>query len=128
TLILVYKRKFLLFRYSVVIVTTFYIILSYAQPDYFIARYNVLQAEQVNVNDVEYMIYGLSQDAAPAVADINIEEVVYTASVYRTKDELEGEIRAYFQNIVRQYKKIPIRELNASKIRAKQAAEQYLEK
>lgn len=61
-LIGIFKKSFPLFRYSCVIVTCCYLVLSFGHPDYWIARVNVAKAE----TDYLYLSY-LSADAAPVL-------------------------------------------------------------
>ncbi len=61
-----YRQKFSLFRYSMVVVTICYLGLSFAHPDYWIARFNVAQAETVITPDEAYL-RNLSADAAPVL-------------------------------------------------------------
>ena len=72
--IFIYANGFPLFTYSMVIVTIFYIGLSFAHPDYWIARYNLNPTHLDYLN--EYDIYDnqrylsrLSADAAPVLLD-----------------------------------------------------------
>lgn len=61
-----YRMQFSLFRYSVVVVTICYLALSFAHPDYWIARYNVAQMEAEVAPDYDYL-KSLSADAAPVL-------------------------------------------------------------
>jgi len=61
-----YKKQFSLFRYGVVVVTICYLGLSFAHPDYWIARYNVAQQKSGIEIDYDYL-HGLSADAAPVL-------------------------------------------------------------
>ncbi len=61
-----YKNQFSLFRYSVVVVTVCYLGLSFAHPDYWIAKYNVAQQGRWIPVD-EYYLKDLSADAAPVL-------------------------------------------------------------
>ncbi|MCM1271889.1 MAG: DUF4173 domain-containing protein [Ruminococcus flavefaciens] len=74
--VFIYIGKFPLFTYSIAIVTVFYIGLSFAHPDYWIARYNLNETQLDDKND--YDIYDsknylseLSADAAPILLDQN---------------------------------------------------------
>ena len=72
----IYMNKFPLFIYSMVIVTVFYIGLSFSHPDYWIAKYNLDPAhiEYLNdydVNDSKKYLRKLSADAAPILLDKN---------------------------------------------------------
>lgn len=81
-LITIYKEDFPLTKYCVITVTVFYLIFSFAKPDYFIARYNLSHAltateirerrEEGTYYDVNcfrdfYYLENLSMDAAPAI-------------------------------------------------------------
>lgn len=66
----IYKEKFPLFKYSMVLVTVLYLGLSFSHPDYWIARYNISCIP--NLNEWEcygdgYYLSGLSADAAPVL-------------------------------------------------------------
>lgn len=78
----IYKKDFRLFRYGTVVVTICYLLLSFAKPDYMIAKYNLSVAEtradenqwQEGMSSMEkgqdvdwYYLYGLSADAAPVL-------------------------------------------------------------
>ncbi len=64
----IYKERFPLFKYSMVLVTVLYLGLSFSHPDYWIAKYNI--ACIPNLNEWEsygdgYYLSRLSADAAP---------------------------------------------------------------
>ena len=61
-----YKKEFSLFRYSMVVVTVCYLGLSFAHPDYWIAKYNVSHQNKVIAMDAGYL-RDLSADAAPVL-------------------------------------------------------------
>lgn len=65
-IIQLYKLRFSLFRYSVVVVTVCYLCLSFSHPDYWIAKYNVGQQEKGILTDENYL-RELSADAAPVL-------------------------------------------------------------
>lgn len=76
-LVTIYRRKFRLFRYSMIAVTVFYLALSFAHPDYWIAKVNSANTESVRsgfflgepYEDYEYLCT-LSEDAAPFVQPV----------------------------------------------------------
>ena len=59
-------KNFSLFRYSVVVVTVCYLGLSFAHPDYWIAKYNVSHQNKEIAMDSGYL-RDLSADAAPVL-------------------------------------------------------------
>ncbi len=61
-----YKKEFSLFRYSMVVVTVCYLGLSFAHPDYWIAKYNMSHQNKVIAMDAGYL-RDLSADAAPVL-------------------------------------------------------------
>lgn len=77
--IYIYFQGFPLFFYSVAVVTVFYIGLSFAHPDYWIARYNLDASRAGYTNDAEYSVNSgseyylstLSADAALILLDEN---------------------------------------------------------
>ena len=102
----IYKESFPLFRYSMTVVSVLYIILSFAHPDYFIAKVNLSNASQrIDDNacdnnstfflaDMSYDDFGylcnLSADAAPAIIPY-IEKIGYDLDDYRDMSKLEYE-------------------------------------
>lgn len=70
--IFIYMNKFSLFTYSCVIVTVFYICLSFSHPDYWIARYNLMPEhleylDDYDIRDNQKYLRKLSADAAPVL-------------------------------------------------------------
>lgn len=73
----IFKKDFSLFRYGLVVVTVMYLLLSFARPDYIIARVNIgntfresveteQQADRSRYEDYFYLRY-LCADAAPVI-------------------------------------------------------------
>lgn len=97
-IILIYKHKFPIFRYMLVIVSVFYIGLSFAHPDYWIAKYNLSHpAPSMETYEIgnEYLQH-LSADAAPAIVSCK-----------------EPWVENYRNRIIKEYKK-DIRSFNFS--------------
>ena len=72
----IYKKNFPLFKYSMVVVTVFYLLLSFSHPDYWIAKCNVsnMGSNKSTFFDADayqdtYYLTELSEDAAPAFAE-----------------------------------------------------------
>lgn len=80
-IISIFVKKFPLFKYSMIVVTVCYLLLSFARPDYWIARFNVANMGD-NKNEFfdadAYQDFGylsrLSADAAPALAEYFAKE------------------------------------------------------
>lgn len=86
------KESFPLFRYSIVVFTSFYIVLSFSHPDYWIAKVNLESTKETRseffkgdaYEDYE-LLGGLSADAAPVMMDWIVEEG-YTLDGYYRED------------------------------------------
>lgn len=119
----IYQEKFSLFRYGMLVVSVFYLVLSLGRPDYWIASYNVAQlGDRISYEDTAYLC-GLSWDAAPALAKLHPEHEHYEENSYG--EEYYGcpacELEHYFEQI--QEEKLNIRTFNLSKYLAKRAME-----
>lgn len=121
----IYRRKFRLFQYITLVVGCGYIIFSLMRPDYIIAKYNVEHIEYMSSQDMLYMIDALSDDAAPAVAQIDPETVDRGDTGY-SRDDIVYMMRLYFEGIEYKNKDLSIREINYSKSKAKSAADVWL--
>lgn len=135
----IYRKNFPMFRYIVLVVGCGYILLSFARPDRLIAEYNLRHWESVSVWDVQYILYGLSDDAAPVIAKMDGrkiaeddkssgEEEFGPACRFGWDTTVEQEVRNYFYDIVDRYKNISVRELNLAKVQARDAAVRWIEK
>ncbi|NLK99052.1 MAG: DUF4173 domain-containing protein [Clostridiales bacterium] len=115
-IISIYKKKFPLFEYSVVVISLCYILFSYSKPDYYIARCFIANVQELQEEDLEFLTRQLSYDAAPVVAPL-----------------LEGPYEYNSQSIIgRYYKKAAdksyswdIREYNNSNQRAIKLMKQH---
>lgn len=97
----IFKESFPLFRYSMVVVTVLYLALSFAHPDYIIAKVNVANAPRESESwvggefflaDEPYHDYAylrnLSADAAPVLVPY-LEELGYHTEAFWKEDALE---------------------------------------
>lgn len=100
-IISIYREKFPLFRYSMVVVTVLYLLLSFSHPDYMIARVNVANASEDDTmmravseedffqsseyyHDFRYLS-NLSADAAPVILPY-MEEMGYDLKLFYEED------------------------------------------
>ena len=112
-----YKKRFPLFHYIVVVVGVMYIGFSFSRPDVIVAKYDIAHWENMSGNDLYYLMYGMSSiDAAPEIAKIDLDD-----------DEWDSVMYHYFLNIAEDNEGIYFRKANYSRIRAKIAADRYLE-
>lgn len=121
----IYKRKFPFVQYTVLVTVCGYLIFSFARPDYLIARYNVSHMQEISENDLNYMLYGLSLDAAPVVAQIDPGDTYARQSV-GMQEYVKDQLDQYFLMVSENNKEIYFRKANYSRIQAKKAADQYL--
>lgn len=116
----IFKVNFPLFKYIMVVVSTAYILLSFAKVDKIIVEYNISHWGQVTSEDTMYLMYEVSLDAAPAIAQLHLEEGKNNASY------TDSEIEIYFSNI--RAKENSGRKWNYSISLAKKAADEYFDK
>lgn len=122
TVYCIYQKEFPLFRYIMLVTACCYIAFSLAKPDYHIAKYNVTHMEKIRWEDLNYFIYGLSDDAAPVLAELSGEDVL-DQGYEATSDQL---LRQYFKEIQEKYNSKDIRKWNVSRMQALKAAEKHL--
>ncbi len=120
-----YRETFPLFRYIMLVISVLYICFSFSRPDAFVVRYNVAHTEQLSVEDVQYFLYETSMDATPEIAKLDISKI-YDRNEYG-QGYLEEQMYNYFQNISVENKGIFFRKANYSRIKAKLAADKYVE-
>lgn len=128
----IFRRKFHLFQYITVVVACCYIGFSFAKVDGIIASYNISHSEEMCSDDLYYLMYQLSEDAAPYIAEVDVSELKSYDRIYTTEDGMEYKedeyvkkaVRDYFQDI--QNEKYSVRQWNYSRSQAKKAAEKYL--
>lgn len=143
----IYSEKFNLFHYCTVIVTIFYITLSFARPDYLIAKINISALSQKESQadgfflgdrnvDMDYLIR-LSADAVPVIAPVIADmEGDNTVLVKKWKRNLQG-VRDYYERYVygmaqamnvkevERLKATDFRTYNLSRARADRALTEY---
>lgn len=132
----IFHSKFPLFRYSMVVVTVCYLLLSFAHPDYWIAKCNIANMGsnssaffEADAYEDYYYMTRLSADAAPALADFFKEEgfdaetVEKAVKTERPHDALYGGFSGdapswgyyYMEHIYENYLKLGIRNFNLSR-------------
>lgn len=112
-----FSKKFRLFRYIMTVVSIFYIGFSFSHVDSIIASYNISKMETMDQMDVSYLIYGLSDDAAPEIAKLDKEKLFYVGMI--------ESVDLYFSDIYNE--KSSWRTWNLSRQQAKTAAEKWIE-
>lgn len=143
----IFRQTFPLFRYTVAVVACCYLVFSFARVDRIIASYNLQHMKQITWQDVDYLLHGLSLDAAPyaaQVADMKIEMYTYTdEDFYYHRDEpyefecqedlsefetigeyLEPKFQFYMGGIL-DFRKPTLRKWNFAEAQAWKTAEKY---
>ena len=150
--IYIHFQRFPLFFYSVVITTVFYIGLSFAHPDYWIACYNLA----AHSNYTSDYVYTLSTDATPAILSASknpnlmvdmqtlkeltameykylyeeYSEDKYTETIHQVNSTMKAaygdgywiSLYHYYKDIYKQSKEMNIRNFNFSRFFAKRSA------
>jgi hypothetical protein len=116
----IYQKKVALFPYTVMVLSCAYICLSLSRPDYQIARYNLNQ-ENLNFNDVWYLMYECSDDVAPLIAEIDSDNILSDEDSYWGNENLKNEIDLYLKIIEDKYEDMSLREWNYAKYSALKA-------
>ena len=116
----IFRRRFRLFKYIMLIVSVMYIGFSFSHVDQIIAGYNISNTESMNSEDVYYLMYGLSADAAPEIAKMSVDELKELGVLQ--------DVDNYFYRIREDYGDMNARIWNFSGSAALDAAENWQEK
>ena len=123
TMISIFKKDFNFFKYSTIVVTCLYLILSFARVDYWIAKVNIDNMKEETqyeffegvdlYDDYYYLIYNLSYDAAPVILEYKdgSDADDYGSFNYEKKE--------YVQNIKYDTNDMDLRKTNISRLIAK---------
>lgn len=121
----IYKKRFPLFKYIIAVVSVMYIGFSFSRPDVIIAKYDISQWKNGDSQDFFYLMYEtLSIDAAPEIAKVDLDDKEWKLV---ENDYLKQSMYNYFLNISVDNEDIYFKKANYSRIRAKKAADQFLE-
>ena len=75
--------------------------------------------------ELEYLLHGLSWDAAPVIAGIDIDRIAGTDDDV-TRAEVRWAMYDYFQNIANSQERMDFRQISISDVSARDAALAYL--
>lgn len=118
----IYKKNFKFMQYVIAVIVCGYLALSFSRPDYLIVKYNISQMEEISSSDLYYMMYGLSMDAAPAIAEIDQDSTKIEYFTFTGDDFYD-----YFRQILEENEDMTIRSATYSKIKANEIANKYFE-
>lgn len=131
-LICVYRSKFRLFFYCMIVLTIGYLGFSFARPDYLIADYNLAHMEVVHMDDIRYLMNSLSDDAAPAIAKLDPDHIEGASRAYSDAYSFDAgqtrkmEFYNYFYHLNEKYQN-SWRKFNVSEYKAQIAAARYMD-
>lgn len=94
-------------------------------PDYQVADYNVSCDGSMTQQELEYLLHGLSWDAASVIAGIDIDRIAGTDDDV-TRAEVRWAMYYYFQNIANSQERMDFRQISISDVSARDAALAYL--
>ena len=121
----IYKKRFPLFHYIMAVVGVMYIGFSFSRPDVIVAKYDIARWEGTSDADFYYLMYEVSSiDAATEIAKIDLDDEKWASVENRY---IKQSIYNYFLYISENNEGIFFRKANYSRIRAKLAADRYLE-
>lgn len=124
----IYEKSFRLIPYAIGVIVCGYLILSFSQPDRWIAKYNINHMETITYYDLCDMMEELSLDAAPVLAELSYEDIAAEEETGFTEWEAAAHLYHYFKTISEENADLSLRRMNLSKIRAKRAADEYLKR
>ena len=119
-----YKPKFPLFQYCVAVTAICYVVFSFSKPDYFIASYYVKHDEVIDSEDIEFLTYELSPDAAGVVIPL-LMGVQNNSSETPLSEVYIGSINNYYQRITDKQEASSFRDFNLSFYVASQLTKKY---
>ena len=121
-MITIFKKDFNFFKYSTIIVTCLYLVLSFARVDYIVAKINIDNIERETqyeffkgiavYDDYSYLFYNLSLDAAPAILAYDDGSDSDECGTYNQRKKL------YKARILNETDNIGIRKINISRLYA----------
>lgn len=124
----IYRKGFSLVHYMVLVSVCCYLIFSFARPDYWIATYNVSHMEEISETNLDYMMYGLSLDAAPVIAEIEPDRIQPDQEDTTGNQQVQkAKLYRYFSMISENNTGLHFRKANYSRLHAKAIADDYLE-
>ena len=122
----IYSESFSLFRYIVLIVSVFYIGFSLSRPDYWIARYNIANIQNISAADVDFLMNELSFDATPVIARLDVSEIREGTHITWDENVVSRNVRQYFESVLEANQGIYFRRANYSRIRARLVADRWI--
>jgi len=111
----VFKAHFSLVQYLTLVITVLYLLLAFARPDYWIAKYNVTFDDSFNYEDIQYLT-SLSADAASVLVHLDEKSDLFDEksdpwySAYSFSDYIED----YANRIKSSYRACDFRDWNIS--------------
>lgn len=125
TIIFIIKPEFRFLKYTIVTVTSLYIIFSFSHPDYIIAKYNYVDFGFIELDriDSDYLSE-LCGDAAPALLDYT-EQLKKETGLSLVNSSIIN-FDSYFSRIYNNGRDMNIRTFNLSRYIGKNAADEFI--
>ena len=121
----IYKKKFPLFHYVIVVISVMYIGFSFSRPDVMIAKYDIEQWKNTKRQDFFYLMYEtMSIDGAWEIAKVDLDDPEWKEV---QNEYLKQSMYNYFLYISQENEDIYFRKANYSRIKAKMAADWFIE-
>ena len=131
TTVFIFKKEFPIFRYMLVSITVLYIGFAVAHPDFWIAKYNIEQANKEEGIDEYHLLFNLSLDAAVPVLDYYEESIENPKGYYNEYLEkycltdISARVKDYCIRIEEAKEEMNARTFNFSKAVAGYKLKQY---
>lgn len=131
TTVFIFKKEFPIFRYMLVSITVLYIGFAVAHPDFWIAKYNIEQANKEEGIDEYHLLFNLSLDAAVPVLDYYEESIENPKGYYNEYLEkycltdISARVKDYCIRIEEAEEEMNARTFNFSKAVAGYKLKQY---
>lgn len=111
----IYSDNFSLFQFSVIVVSSLYLVIAFAKPDFITAQYNLNLGNKKNVD--WYYLKNLSCDAMPAITGYQISLKLGGSSDI---EEDYKNIKKYQEQIKYRYEEMTLRTFNLSQFIARE--------
>ena len=129
--VFIFKKEFPIFKYILVSITVLYIGFTAAHPDFWIAKYNIEQANEEEGIDEYHLLFNLSLDAAVPVLDYYEESIENPKGYYNEYLEkycltdISARVKDYCIRIEEAEEEMNARTFNFSKAIAGYKLKQY---
>lgn len=111
----IYSDNFSLFQFSVIVVSSLYLVIAFAKPDFITAQYNLNLGNENNID--WYYLRNLSCDAAPAITGY---QITLNPEGSFDLEEDDKNIKKYQEKVKCRYEDMTLRTFNLSQFIARE--------